>query len=63
MTFFSECKEFGDLVFLVDESGSIGYNKFKLMMNFVSGVFGELKVASDAWHVGLVTFGSGADIK
>ena len=51
------CKqEETDLVFLVDESGSIGEDNFRLMMNFVSEVINQLNVGSDSTRVALRTF-------
>ena len=45
-----------DLVFLVDESGSIGNDNFKLMMDFVSNIIGQLNIGSDTTRVALRTF-------
>ena len=45
-----------DLVFLVDESGSIGPTNFQKMMDFVSAVIGSLNVGGDFTRVALRTF-------
>ena len=45
-----------DLVFLVDESGSIGGINFQKMMDFVSGVITSLNVSNDYTRVALRTF-------
>ena len=50
-----------DLVFLVDESGSIGPTNFQKMMDFVSAVIGSLNVGNSFTRVALRTFESRSD--
>ena len=51
------CKnEATDLVFLVDQSGSIGEDNFKLMTEFVTSVIGSLNVAQDNTRIGVRTY-------
>ena len=47
-----------DIVFVLDESGSIGSADFNLMKSFVSQLVGRLDIDSGNTRVGLVTFSS-----
>jgi len=47
-----------DIVFVVDESGSIGATNFDLMKNFLSQLIGNLDIQSGRTRVGLVTYSS-----
>jgi collagen type VI alpha len=55
------CK--ADVIFVIDNSGSIrdndppGGNNWKLMLDFVQALIGQVSVASDGTHVGVITFG------
>ena len=45
-----------DIVFVVDESGSISYSNFGLMKSFLSRLVGRLDIDSGTTRVGLVTY-------
>lgn len=45
-----------DLVFVVDESGSIGSSNFLRIKNFLSDLVDQLTISNTAFHVGLVKF-------
>ena len=45
-----------DIVFVVDESGSIGSNDFNLMKSFLSQLVSRLDIDSGSTRVGLVTY-------
>ena len=45
-----------DIVFVLDESGSIGSTNFELMKSFVSQIVGRLDVDSGSTRVGLATY-------
>jgi len=47
-----------DIIFVLDESGSIGSADFNLMKSFVSQLVGRLDIDSGNTRVGLVTFSS-----
>jgi len=47
-----------DIVFVVDESGSIDSSEYALMKSFLSRLVGRLDINSCQTRVGLVTFGS-----
>ena len=47
-----------DIVFVLDESGSIGLPNFNLMKSFLSHLVGRLNVDGGYTRVGLVTFSS-----
>lgn len=49
-----------DLVFVVDESGSIGSSNFLRIKNFLSDLVDQLTITSTAFHVGLVKFNKAA---
>ena len=48
-----------DIVFVVDESGSITLANFNLTKSFLSHLVGRLDIESGRTRVGLVTFASG----
>ena len=48
-----------DIVFVVDDSGSIGATNFDLMKSFLSHLVGRLNISSGNTRVGLVTYSSG----
>ena len=47
-----------DIVFVVDESGSIGRTNFQLVKSFLSQLVGRLDIDSGNTRVGLVTYSS-----
>ena len=48
-----------DIIFVVDESGSIGSTDFGLMQSFLSQLVSRLDIDSGNTRVGLVTYSSG----
>lgn len=50
-----------DLVFVVDESGSIGRSNFLRIKNFLSDLVDQLTISSTAFRVGLVKFDKAAN--
>ena len=48
-----------DIIFVVDESGSIGTTNFDLMKEFLSRLVSRLDIDSGNTRVGLVTFSDG----
>lgn len=59
--YFSECKENADVVFIVDSSGSIGQNRFRLMINYVLKVITFLNINSGT-RVGMVVYSNNAEV-
>ncbi|KAK2845177.1 hypothetical protein Q5P01_011836 [Channa striata] len=57
-TITEECKgaNVADIVFIVDESGSIGTENFQLVRDFVGSVVGGLSVSGKRVRVGIVTY-------
>jgi len=53
---------FGDIVFVMDESGSIGTTNFDLMKDFLSRLVSRLDIDSGNTRVGLVTFSTNVRI-
>ena len=47
-----------DIIFVMDESGSISSSEFTLMKSFLSRLVGRLDIDCGGTRVGLVTFGS-----
>jgi len=46
-----------DIVFVLDESGSLTWGNFELMKSFVSRIVSRLDIDSNSTRVGLVTYG------
>ena len=46
------------MVFVIDGSGSIGQDNFKLVQNFVKDVIGGFRIGFDQTHVGAIVFSS-----
>ncbi|XP_061186548.1 hemicentin-1-like [Saccostrea echinata] len=57
-TLARECVSKGDIVFLLDESGSIGSLNFERIKTFVSSVVGHFKVGNDSNQFSVVNFAS-----
>jgi uncharacterized protein YegL len=51
-----------DLVFVVDSSGSIGSPNWGTMMTFLNSITSDLTIGPDNVHVGLVVFGTDAQV-
>lgn len=47
-----------DLVFILDDSGSIGFSNWNVMLNFVNLVIDSLNISANGVRVGLVKFDS-----
>ncbi|XP_056236933.1 collagen alpha-6(VI) chain-like [Seriola aureovittata] len=54
-----DCKEanVADIVFIVDESGSIGHDNFHLVRHFLNSIVSSLDVSLNRVRIGLVTYG------
>lgn len=50
------CNAGADLVFLVDNSGSVGSTNFQTTLKFISDIVDGLDIAKDKFQVGVVTF-------
>ncbi len=59
----SVCSTKSDIVFVLDSSGSIGFDNWLLILDFVSSMIDRLNVASDKIHVGLVVFSNNAAVE
>lgn len=59
---FAGCNSIADLVFLLDESGSVGRDNFDKMKIFLEKVVGHLTIGKDNIRVSLVKFGSDSTI-
>ncbi|KAG8010914.1 Collagen alpha-6(VI) chain [Nibea albiflora] len=58
ITLTGDCKaaKLADIVFIVDESGSIGTSNFKLMRNFLHSIVSGLDVSPNRVRVGIVLY-------
>ncbi|XP_074540330.1 collagen alpha-6(VI) chain-like [Halichoeres trimaculatus] len=52
----TDCDEKADLVFLLDQSGSIGQNNYNSMINFTAELVKTFRVSEEMVHVGLAKF-------
>ena len=60
-----DCPTKLDLAFVLDSSGSIQYfneQSWADMLSFVAGVVARLDIGPDSVHVGVITFGSLAQV-
>uniref|UniRef100_A0A3Q3IMC4 VWFA domain-containing protein n=1 Tax=Monopterus albus TaxID=43700 RepID=A0A3Q3IMC4_MONAL len=57
-TLFTECKwaNVADIVFIVDQSGSIGDDNFQLVRSFLKSVVSSLNVSTTRVRIGIVTY-------
>lgn len=55
---FTDCKaaKLADIVFIVDESGSIGNKNFQLMRSFLHSIVSGLEIGQNRVRVGIVTY-------
>ena len=60
--FSTDCTKKIDLVFVLDQSGSIGEPNFKRMLNFVRTLIGVLELTAGTARVGVVIFGDDAEV-
>jgi von Willebrand factor type A domain len=65
----SACTQSGDLVFVVDSSGSIGKANFLLVTSFISNIIQNLDVdtairgsSTGGFRIGLLTFSSSVNV-
>ena len=56
LLFSTACKDEGDLVFMVDESGSIDSRNFELIKQFLSDLITGLPVANNNIRVAITKF-------
>ena len=54
------CGSRGDIVFVLDESGSIGYSNFQSMLSFVKDIVKKFVVNKNQIQFGLVTYSNSA---
>lgn len=57
------CDGKADIVFVVDASGSIRENRFKMVLEYVAGVVDNLEVAMDRTRIGLITYSDNAAVR
>ncbi|XP_056008465.1 hemicentin-1-like [Ostrea edulis] len=55
-----QCASKGDMVFLLDESGSIGSTNFERVKTFVNSVISNFQIGTSATQISVVTFHSSA---
>jgi len=53
----------GDLIFVVDSSGSIGINNWHHVLDFINAVIDKVGVAAQGTHIGFLTYGNRAHIQ
>ncbi len=53
---FSACTTNADIFFVLDSSGSVHYNNFNKMKDFVKSLVSNLNVFDDESNIGLITF-------
>lgn len=58
--FFSVCQTYLDLLFLLDQSGSVGRRNHDLALDFMKAVVNFFEIGPDLTRVGVFTFSSGA---
>ena len=52
-----------DIVFVVDESGSVGENNYDNLKEFIIEVISRLSPSALGHHVGLITFGNDGQLQ
>lgn len=57
------CDGKADIVFVVDASGSIRENRFKIVLDYVAGVIDNLEVGKDRTRIGLITYSDTATVR
>lgn len=57
-----DCRQ-GDIIFVVDSSGSIGVNNWHHVLDFMNEVIDKIGVGPQATHVGVLTYGNRAHIQ
>jgi uncharacterized protein YegL len=56
MCFITECKGGADVVFVVDNSGSVGSTNFNTILKFISDIIDGLEIGEKKFQVGIITF-------
>ena len=51
-----------DVAFVIDGSGSLGIDNYKLILQFVANIIGNLTVDVDHGHVAALVFSSGTKV-
>ena len=51
-----DCKSKGDIVFVLDTSGSVGTNNYDLMRNFTYNTIRDLEIDNGFFRIGMMTF-------
>ena len=57
----SSCPSYSDIIILMDESGSVGYNDYQKMKSFVAGLVKQFVIGPNRFSV--ITFESGAYLR
>jgi len=57
----ADCRQ-GDIVFVVDSSGSIGINNWQFVLNFINQIIDKVGVGPQLTRVGFLTYGNRAHI-
>ena len=53
---FTECEGTGDILFVVDSSGSVGLHNFHLLLGFVQDFVHHLDINSGAYRVAMIVY-------
>ena len=61
--FNTVCQTNLDLVFLLDQSGSVGQNNHDLALRFMESVVNFYNISSEGTRVSVITFSTGADVE
>lgn len=61
--YISACKGQGDVIFVIDTSGSVGPDNFQKVKDFVYSVADGLAIDSGAYRVGVVSFSTFAKVE
>ena len=59
----SDCRQQGDMVFILDNSGSVRQNNFIAMKNLVRDMLPELGMGIGDANVGMLTYGTDATVR
>jgi uncharacterized protein YegL len=56
MCCITDCKGGADVVFVVDNSGSVGSTNFNTILKFISDIIDGLELGEEKFRVGIITF-------
>ena len=59
--FFSDCRSVGDLVFVIDGSGSIDGNEYQAMKDSIEYILERIPIEEDRFRIGAVQFARDAE--